>query len=207
MNPSLEQSIQEAIAQHCQMIERALDKGLAKAIARAVDAMADALNKGGRIYICGNGGSAADAQHIAGELVGRFKLNRPPIPAVALTTDSSVITAIGNDMGYDQVFVRQVEALVGPGDVLIAISTSGASPNVLEAARQARQIGATVIGLTGPDVSPVERACDICISTGPGACARIQEVHQLAYHIICELLELRVLPQEGYMDAQQGGIS
>lgn len=197
MSPSLEQSIQEAIAQHRQILERALEKGLAKAIATAVDAMANALNKGGRVYICGNGGSAADAQHIAGELVGRFKLNRPPIPAVALTTDSSVITAIGNDMGYDQVFIRQVQALVRPGDVLIAISTSGASTNVVEAARQARQIGSLVIGFAGPDGSPLERACDICISTGPGSCARIQEVHQIAYHLICELLELRLLLQKG----------
>jgi len=173
-------------------------------IADAAAAIIRALKKNATVYICGNGGSAADAQHIAAELVGRFECNRRALPAVALTTNSSVITSIANDASYETVFARQVEALVRKGDVLWAISTSGSSPNVLAAARAAKQKGALVLAFTGIKDSPLERLSDICLCADPPlgevspkappladnkSTARSQEMHQLAYHIICKLIE------------------
>lgn len=142
-----------------------------------------------RVYICGNGGSAADAQHIAGELIGRFKRQRKALAVVALTTDTSVLTALANDYAYDNVFARQVEALVEKGDILWALSTSGTSANVIKASKLAKKKGAFILAFTGRAESRLERLADICLCAESDSTARSQEIHQLAYHIICDLVE------------------
>ena len=158
-------------------------------LVRCADAMASCLQGGGCIYICGNGGSAADAQHIAGELVGRFQRDRKAFAAVALTTDTSVMTAVSNDFAYEDVFARQVEALVGRGDLLWALSTSGTSANILKAVDGARQKGAVIVSFTGRSASPLEARSDVCLCAPSESTARSQEIHQLAYHILCGLVE------------------
>jgi D-sedoheptulose 7-phosphate isomerase len=158
-------------------------------IVAIAEAIVQSLRAGGTLYLCGNGGSAADAQHIAGEFVGRFRAERRALPAVALSADTSVLTCIANDYDYKQVFARQVEALVRPGDILWAFSTSGTSPNVVQAAQAARGRGARVIAFTGRPHSTLEASADVCFCAEAPLTARSQEVHQLAYHIICELVE------------------
>lgn len=157
-------------------------------IAAAAAMLVDCIKSGGCVYICGNGGSAADAQHIAAELVGRFIRERNGLPAVALTTDTSILTSVGNDYGFEQVFSRQVEALVNAGDVLWGFSTSGTSKNVLAAVKLANEKGAKVLSFTGKKDSPLEVLSDACICV-EGPTATVQEVHQVAYHIICDLVE------------------
>jgi len=152
-----------------------------------------ALNDGGRVYLLGNGGSAADAQHIAAELVGRFKRERRALPAIALTTDTSSLLSIGNDYGFDHVFARQVEALVQTGDVVWALSTSGNSPNIIEAVRAARGRQAQVIGFTGRSGGKLKPLCDHCLCVDHEVSDRIQEMHQLAYHLICDFVERHVV--------------
>ena len=159
-----------------------------EAIQQAAQLLIDCIGSGGCVYICGNGGSAADAQHIAAELVGRFVRERKGLPAVALTTDTSILTSIGNDYGFEQIFSRQVEALVKKGDVLWAFSTSGTSKNILAAAKLAKEKGGSVLGFTGRKDSPLEDISDICICV-EGPTATVQEVHQVAYHILCDLVE------------------
>ena len=170
------------------MIAELQTKGL-ETIAAIAKTIIKALKQDGRIYLCGNGGSAADAQHIASELVGRFERERKPLPAVALTTDTSVITSISNDYGYENIFAKQVETLVRKGDILWAISTSGASPNVVVAAKLAKKKGATVLAFTGKSNSKLEQIADICFCANDKSTARSQEIHQIAYHIICDLVE------------------
>jgi D-sedoheptulose 7-phosphate isomerase len=148
-----------------------------------------ALAGGHRVYLAGNGGSAADAQHIAAELIGRFHLERRALPAVALTTDTSVLTALTNDYGYERAFARQIEGLVQVGDVVWLLSTSGSSLNVLAAAEAARKIGATVIGFTGAGGGRLKPLCDYCLTVSHTASDRIQEIHQLAYHMLCDRIE------------------
>lgn len=159
------------------------------AIEAAVEALITALRAGRRIYILGNGGSAADSQHIAAELTGRFKRDRRGLAAIALTTDTSALLAIGNDLGFDRVFSRQVEALVEPGDVVWILSTSGNSPNVLAAARAAKERGARVIGFTGEGGGALAPLCDHVVAAPHTQSDRIQEMHQLAYHYACERIE------------------
>ena len=144
---------------------------------------------GNRVYVLGNGGSAADAQHIAAELLGRYRLDRRDLPAVALTTDSSSLTAISNDLGFDRVFARQLEGLVQAGDVVWILSTSGNSPNVLEAARVAAGRGAVVIGFTGQTGGKLAELCTHTLHVPHAAADRIQEAHELAYHYICGRVE------------------
>ncbi|MCG8306401.1 MAG: SIS domain-containing protein [Cytophagales bacterium] len=151
--------------------------------------IAETFRSGGRIYLCGNGGSMADCQHIAGEFVGKFRKVRRPLPAVALSTDPALTTCIGNDFSYEHIFSRQVEALGKPGDILWAFSTSGTSENVIKAADTARIKGMTVIGFTGRPDSPLERLSDICLCANSDQTNHSQEVHELAYHIICELID------------------
>src|SRR4051794_32598553 len=139
---------------------------------------------GHKVLLCGNGGSAADAQHIAAELVGRFVIERRPLPAIALTTDTSALTAIGNDYGYEHVFSRQVLALGSPGDVLVAITTSGTSKNVVAAAAAAREVGMKVIGLTGANGSAFVQACDAGVAVPSTNTARIQECHIAVGHLL-----------------------
>jgi D-sedoheptulose 7-phosphate isomerase len=160
-----------------------------EAVAAAARITTRAFKRNGRLYICGNGGSAADAQHIASELVGRFERERRPLPAVALTTDTSIITSLANDYSYENVFAKQVEALVKKGDVLWAISTSGSSANIITAAKSAKRKGAKVLAFTGRKNSKLERIADICFCANSKSTARSQEIHQLGFHIICGLLE------------------
>jgi D-sedoheptulose 7-phosphate isomerase len=158
----------------------------------AATAMAAAVKGGGKLLLFGNGGSAADAQHAAAELVGRLERARGPIAAIALSTDTSVLTAVGNDNGFDRVFARQVEALGRRGDVALAISTSGRSANVLAAAAAARDAGLTVVALTGGDGGALGRAADIHVNVPDGGTARAQEVHRTLLHVLCELVEREV---------------
>ncbi len=151
--------------------------------------MIQALAGGGRIFWLGNGGSAADSQHLASELVGRFERERPGLAAIALTTDSSALTAIGNDYGFEQVFARQVEALCRPGDLVIGISTSGNSPNVLRALERARTLGITTAAFSGRDGGRLKDLVEACLIAPADNTARIQEAHLLAGHILCELVE------------------
>ncbi len=158
-------------------------------IQQAINMIVAALRQGGKVALCGNGGSAADAQHIAGELVGRFKRERQGLAAIAFTTDTSILTAVGNDYGFDNIFARQVEALLGAGDVLIAISTSGNAPNVIRAAQAAADQGVKTIGLTGADGGQLAGEVDLCLQVPSDQTPRIQEVHITIGHIICELVE------------------
>jgi D-sedoheptulose 7-phosphate isomerase len=178
----------EIIRAHRKMVTELEELGL-ETISSIADAIVKATKKGATVYICGNGGSAADAQHIASELVNRFESSRRALPAVALTVDSSVITSIANDDCYENIFARQAEALVRKGDIFWAISTSGSSPNVIAGVKVARRKGALVIAFTGRKNSHVERLADICFCADSVSAARSQEVHQLAYHIICKLVE------------------
>jgi D-sedoheptulose 7-phosphate isomerase len=147
------------------------------------------LDDGGKVLICGNGGSAADAQHLAAELVCRFRVERNAIAAVALTTDTSTLTAIANDYGYERVFARQVEALARPGDVLVAISTSGNSPNVLAAADQARSMGCPVVAMTGAGGGRLADRADLLVAAPSETVARIQEVHEIIIHVVAQCAE------------------
>jgi D-sedoheptulose 7-phosphate isomerase len=169
-----------------------LASDIVESIVNAAAIVAGAFKRRRFVYLLGNGGSAADAQHIAAELQGRFKLDRPALPAVALTTNSSALTAIGNDLGYDQIFSRQVEGFVRPGDVVFAISTSGMSPNVLATVRLAKKRGATIIAMTGRKGGALRRLLgksDVLIAAPSDGTARIQECHCLAGHTICHLVE------------------
>jgi D-sedoheptulose 7-phosphate isomerase len=158
------------------------------AIAQAVE---KSLRAGGKVMLAGNGGSAADAQHIAGEFLSRLRFDRHPLPALALTTDSAVLTAIGNDYGYEQVFERQLRGLGRKGDVFIAISTSGKSPNVLAALRAARETGVTTIGFTGtaPGAAAMRPLCDLVLAAPSDDTPLIQQIHMTAAHAICEIVE------------------
>ena len=171
-------------------IETAQKLGVAAAALDAIaQAVIDCFKRGGRLYILGNGGSAADAQHIAGELLGRFKQDRRALPAFALTTDTSTITAISNDLGYDRIFERQLEGLLTADDLVWALSTSGNSPNVLLAVKRAEDQGATTIGFTGQSGGKLAALCTHIFSVPHNSSDRIQEMHQLAYHYICERVE------------------
>lgn len=148
-----------------------------------------ALRNGGKLLLAGNGGSAADAQHIAAELVSRFRFDRGPLPAIALTTDTSLLTAVGNDYGFEHVFERQIRGLGRRGDVFLAISTSGRSPNVLAAVRAAREMGITTVGFTGAGGEPLRALCDTCLTVASDETALIQQVHLVAAHAICGIIE------------------
>ena len=184
----MKEQIARTIALHKNMLAN-LEKTGIDIIAGCAQIIIDSIKAGGTIYICGNGGSAADAQHIAGELVGRFLRERRALPAVALSTDTSIITAIGNDYGFDNIFVRQVEALLKPADCLWAISTSGNSSNVVAAVELAKKRNAKIIAFTGKTDSRVEQLSDICLCAQAEKTFAAQEMHQLAYHIICDLVE------------------
>jgi D-sedoheptulose 7-phosphate isomerase len=154
---------------------------------------ADTLSRGGRLLAVGNGGSAAQAQHLTSELVGRFRDERPPLSALSLHAESSSLTAIANDYGVEEVFARQVRAHGRPGDVLVAFSTSGRSPNVLCAVEAARRGGLTVLGLTGPAPNELELACDDAVTVEAESTATVQEVHQVAVHLLCVAVDEHVV--------------
>lgn len=187
MNDAIEY-INEIIRAHKKAVGALESSGL-KTIAKAADAVIKAMKKDATIYLCGNGGSAADAQHIASELINRFELNRKALPAMAFTTDTSTITSIANDDSFNSVFARQAQAFIKKGDVLWAISTSGSSPNVLAAVEIAKSRGAMVLAFTGKRESKLEALADICLCADGESTARSQEIHQLAYHIICGLVD------------------
>ena len=152
-------------------------------------AMARSLAAGGKVLVCGNGGSAADAQHMTGELLGRFLMERPSLPAVALTVDTSTLTAIGNDYGYEDIFSRQVQGLGRKGDVLVAISTSGNSGNVLKAIEAAREAGLAVVGFTGKGGGRMAALCDHLINVPSSHTPHIQEIHEAVMHLLCQLID------------------
>jgi D-sedoheptulose 7-phosphate isomerase len=181
-------SITEYFASHVQVVERAAEE-LAGKIDDCARLLAAALRDGRKVLVMGNGGSAADAQHLAAELVGRFLLERKALPAIALTTDSSILTAVGNDYGFDQVFKRQVEALAVPGDVVIGISTSGNSPNVLLALQAAKEIGCTTVGLLGRDGGKIAPLVDANLTVSCPHTPHIQEIHAMIVHLLCDLVE------------------
>ena len=162
---------------------------LSEEILHAAHSIRDCLSAGGKLLLMGNGGSAADSQHIAAELIGRFKKERKAIPALALTVDSSSLTALGNDYGFESIFSRQVEALANPNDAIIGISTSGNSKNIIRALNLAREIGAKTIGLMGNTGGSMKDCVDIGIIVPSNDTARIQEVHITIGHIICEIIE------------------
>lgn len=164
---------------------RALDRRL-----EAIGALTvGALKAGRKVLVCGNGGSASQADHFAGELVGRFRGERPSLPAIALSSSPAGVTAIGNDYGYDRIFARQVESLGAAGDVLFALTTSGKSPNVLEAVKQAKMQGVVTVGFLGKDGGPLAPLCDHTLIVPSQSTARIQEMHILAIHIVCEMID------------------
>jgi D-sedoheptulose 7-phosphate isomerase len=174
----------------CETLDRAAgDMQLRAAIHGIADIITRAFRNGGKLMIAGNGGSAADAQHIAGEFLSRLNFDRNPLPAIALTTDTSVLTAIGNDYGFDRAFERQVRGLGRPGDVLIAISTSGRSPNVMAALKAAREIGVMTIGFSGDGEREMTVHCDHYLAAPAAETPLIQQIHIVAAHAICGLVE------------------
>ena len=178
----------DAIAEHLTIIRQF--QAQQDVFERAAILITDALLNGNKVLWCGNGGSAADAQHLAAELVGRFRRERPALASIALTPDTSILTAIANDYGYDWIFERQVDALCRPGDVVIAISTSGNSANVCAALRRARELKARTVAMTGRNGSRLAALADICLQVPATDAARIQECHILCGHILCEWVEL-----------------
>lgn len=166
----------------------------ASVIVAIAQLIVETFQRGGKVLLCGNGGSAADAQHIAAEFVSRFRRERHGLPAIALTTDTSILTAIGNDYGYERVFARQIEALGRSGDTVIGISTSGASASVIAAMRAAREGGMATVGLTGASGGALVDHVDVCLRVPSQNTARIQEVHITAAHAICEIVERTLFP-------------
>ena len=196
----LESRIRQQFEESAQLKLRAAEL-LAEPLAQAIGAIANALSNGAKILACGNGGAAADAQHFAAELVGRFERERPELAAVALSTDSSILTAVANDYGFEQVFARQVRALGQPGDVLLAISTSGSSPNVIEAVRAAQERDMLIVALSGKGggkLSALLSDVDVHLCVPHDRTARIQEVHLLLLHCICDGVDWTLLgnPEE-----------
>lgn len=200
MNETIEagaSAVQGEIARAADNLAKmAADAELQATVATVALACVKALRAGGKVLFCGNGGSAADAQHLAGEFVSRFNYDRAPLAGIALTTDTSVLTAIGNDYGYEKVFERQVLGLGRPGDVLVGISTSGRSPNVLRAFAAARQIGMVTVGMTGNQRAAIEQHVDHCIRIPSASTPKIQEGHIVMGHALCGLVELWMFPGE-----------
>lgn len=186
--------VEEHIAVHfrrsCEVLTRAAtDPSLLATMAAVAGVISHTLRECNKVLIAGNGGSAADAQHIAAEFLSRFGFDRAPLPAIALTTDTSVLTAIGNDYGFEQVFERQVRGLGQPGDAFLGISTSGRSPNVITALRAAREIGLVTIGFTGAPRGEMHEICDLILSAPSSETAMIQQIHIVAAHAICGIVE------------------
>lgn len=165
------------------------EKGYLNKVSAMAEVLIEALKKGNKILVAGNGGSAADAQHFAGELVGRFLKERQGIPAIALTTDTSVITSVGNDYGYDSIFARQLEALGNRGDIFLGISTSGNSQNIIRAVEEAAERGITTMGLLGKEGGRLKELCDYEATVPLEDTPRIQEFHIMTVHMLCELIE------------------
>ena len=191
--PAIRDEIQSSIAVKQVLLK---DNELLAQLSTVVDVCAAAYRRGNKLLLAGNGGSAADAQHLAAEFVNRYAFGRPGLPAIALTTDSSMLTSIANDSGYEAVFARQLEANGVEGDVFIGISTSGRSPNILAALKQARVMGITTVGLTGQAGGQLSTDCDHCLRAPSEDTARIQEAHILLGHILCGLVERVLYPAD-----------
>lgn len=176
------------LAAHRDIIAR-VEREMSPQIAEMATQLVETFTRGGKLLVMGNGGSAADAQHFVAEIVGRFKLERRGLPAIALSTDTSILTAIGNDYGFDKVFRRQVEALAVPGDLVVGISTSGNSPNVQQALELAREKGCRTVGLLGKDGGSIKNVCDLALIVPTNDTPRVQEGHITIIHIVCDLLE------------------
>jgi D-sedoheptulose 7-phosphate isomerase len=192
---------QSALAEHIQIIQALNDQQ--RVLDQIASEMVLAIRMGGKILWCGNGGSAADAQHLNGQLVVRFRLDRPGIPSIALSTDTSILTAASNNYGYEHIFQRQVETLARKGDVVVAISTSGNSRNVFLALEAARKVGAVSVAFTGKGGGQIAKAADFLFEVPSSDLPRIQEAHILAGHILCEILETELAPRQG-IGAQNG---
>ena len=191
---ALSRSAKDPIAAHLTLSREALDRaaqdsGLIDVAHQIAEIIASALRGGNKLLIAGNGGSAADAQHIAAEIVGRYKKDRPAYAAIALTTDTSALTAIGNDYGFEQVFARQIEGLGRRGDILLAISTSGRSPNILAALKAAQQQGLVTVGFTGNKGAGLATSCDLLLVAPSDDTAVIQQIHMALAHGICDVIE------------------
>jgi D-sedoheptulose 7-phosphate isomerase len=180
--------IEKELQAHQVTIEKTIES-MVPQIAEASKLIIETLKNGNKILLCGNGGSASDAQHIAAEFVGRYKIERKGVPAIALTTDSSALTAISNDYGYNRVFDRQVEALINRGDLLIGISTSGDSLNIISALLLAKEMGANTLGLSGKGGGKMNYTCDINLVVPSDDTPRIQEMHILIGHILCQAVD------------------
>jgi D-sedoheptulose 7-phosphate isomerase len=185
-----EQSVLDYFRRSRETMERAAgDRDLMAAVLAIADQIARTLRDGGKVMLAGNGGSAADAQHIAAELVGRYVIDRAPLAAIALTTDTSALTAIGNDYSFDQIFERQLRGLGRRGDVFVAISTSGRSKNILTALKAARELGIATVGFTGTKGAQMRPLCDLALIAPSDETALIQQIHITAAHAICGLVE------------------
>ena len=189
----MKQVVLDTIAIHKKLLADFETGGIEKVIT-AAEMIVTALKNGGRVYLCGNGGSACDAQHVAGEFVGRFKKERNPLPAIAMTADTAILTCIGNDYSFKDIFVRQVQALMTEKDILWAFSTSGKSPNIVEAANAAKVKKAKILAFTGKSKSTLESMADVCVCIDAPSSGAAQEIHQIAYHIICDLVEQKLCP-------------
>ena len=181
--------IKQRFLDHLEVAQAVMNSEIMSQIETVATAIKKALAEGHKVLFCGNGGSAADSQHLAAEFVGRFQKERCGLPAIALTVDTSILTAVGNDYGFDKVFVRQVEALAQPGDVLVGISTSGNSPNVVAAVELAKTKGVYCVGMTAAGGGKMAFLCDECIAVPAKITARAQEMHILIGHILCELVD------------------
>jgi D-sedoheptulose 7-phosphate isomerase len=188
--------LEEAFEEHAEVLAKVREQ-LMDDLRDAAELAGEALERGRKLLVFGNGGSAADAQHFTAELVGRFERDRRGLPALALTANTSTLTAVGNDYGYDRVFERQVEAFADEGDVLIAISTSGNSENVLRAAKLGRRLGCAVIGLTGEGGGKLADESDLLIAIPSTRVARIQEMHEICLHALAGWLEAKLAPEGG----------
>ncbi|MDO8578789.1 MAG: D-sedoheptulose 7-phosphate isomerase [Dehalococcoidales bacterium] len=191
---SRQQEIADRLEEHAR-VQHEIARTKLGEIEKAADLIIAAIKNGGKVIIFGNGGSAADAQHIAGELVGKFKMERQALPAIALNTNTSIVTALANDYGYETVFRRQIEALGNKKDIVIGISTSGNSPSVIEAIKAAKKLGAKTIGLTGGSGGQLAKAADFTIIVPSDNTPRIQEAHITIGHIVCELVEKALAQQ------------
>ncbi|MBN2254130.1 MAG: D-sedoheptulose 7-phosphate isomerase [Deltaproteobacteria bacterium] len=192
----IEDIIIRTFRESCHLKEMFVNENVVRIIT-IVDVMTNALKEGKKILLFGNGGSAADAQHLAAEFINRFIIERPPLPAIALSTDTSVITSISNDYDYSEVFAKQIRALGQPGDIAWGMTTSGSSPNVIKAFEAARKIGMITVALTGKDGGNAEKVADYILNVSSNSVPRIQEVHITVGHVICQMIDYKLFQKPG----------
>ena len=192
----IEDIILRTFKESCHLKEVFVNENVIR-IVKIVDVITDALKEGKKILLFGNGGSAADAQHLAAEFINRFIIERPPLPAIALSTDTSVITSISNDYDYSDVFAKQIRALGHPGDIAWGITTSGSSPNVIRAFEAAKKLGMIAVALTGKDGGSAEKVADYILNVSSNSVPRIQEVHITVGHVICQMIDYKLFQKPG----------